>query len=386
MGKCNGERDEGGASGSDASFGAASSKQPQPRDAASMLAARCRRPSKLRVGSLFASNVLLPMHSLRMCRMQPSRHFSSSSSDIAQAAVEHVHKVGDFAAAGLVNSLLPTDLVRAAIEQLHCSAGLSWCASVALMAVALKLLTLPLNVMSMRNAQRLAPRQREIVQLTGEMRDLQRVGDAAAATERSQRIRAVYAEIGASPLTPLWLATAPLPAYIAVFVAMRGITTAALPALVTGGTLWFANLNAPDPLLLLPALCSAATFANVAMNQSNAALNRTQTTLVRLLALSSFPFIAAMPSLISFYFFTLNGLTFVQNVALKQRRVRKWLGLTLVEAQRHSPAAEANAFSTAFPQQLLSTRLPSAADVDFAHLRRLHAAHTVPKRKQESGT
>ena len=91
-----------------------------------------------------------------------------------------------------------------------------------------------------------------------------------------------------------------------------------------GGALWFSNLLAPDPLLILPFMLSATIFANIALSQRQAAMQGLEpskfgtrvTRVFQLVALAAGPATLQVPSAILVYWISSTTLAIAQNAII----------------------------------------------------------------------
>ncbi|KAJ1559042.1 Cytochrome c oxidase assembly protein cox18, mitochondrial, partial [Cladochytrium tenue] len=94
------------------------------------------------------------------------------------------------------------------------------------------------------------------------------------------------------------------------------------PGLDDGGILWFVDLTAPDPTLLLPVAIGIANWANIEMNMAavkNPTLRqRALKHVFQLLALVAVPIATQVPSIISVYWLTSAGYSLVQNALIRK--------------------------------------------------------------------
>lgn len=137
------------------------------------------------------------------------------------------------------------------IEHIHVYAGTPWYVSIALAALAVRVVLFKPFISAADNAARMQAVKPITDPLTKEMMatrvrgDEPRVLELRAEIQRIQRRAGIKLTRGLVPMLQIF------PGY-GTFVLLRAMAKVPVPGLETGGALWFHNLTIPDPYYILP--------------------------------------------------------------------------------------------------------------------------------------
>ncbi|EPQ67752.1 hypothetical protein BGT96224_4451 [Blumeria graminis f. sp. tritici 96224] len=152
----------------------------------------------------------------------------------------------------------PTSVMEYAIEHLHVYMGGPWWLTITAAAILTRAALFMPYVSAADNAARLAVVSPITKPIMTKMVAAQKAGDQIAFLQYKQEQSLIHRRAGIKA----WKAGIPLIQMVLGFGTFRllnGMAKLPVPGLETGGTLWFANLAAPDPLYLLP-MATAATL------------------------------------------------------------------------------------------------------------------------------
>jgi inner membrane protein COX18 len=230
------------------------------------------------------------------------------------------------------------------LEGLHSYTGLPWAYTLPLAALAIRTtFILPLSVYSRRMAQKqvalspiLQSWQHVIKKET--MREVGHLGPVVAHEKLMWKIREKRSEIYKRWGCPLWKNFLPLiqlPIWLTVIETVRAMCGTGMGLLgsiiwsdkagaatwvakemsfATEGALWFSNLMAPDPQLLLPFMLSGAIFLNLwgTTGPNQAAWQRRLSNSLKIVALAIGPLTLHVPSAMLVYWISSSLLAWVQ--------------------------------------------------------------------------
>ena len=94
----------------------------------------------------------------------------------------------------------PTGLIQQTLELIHVSSNVSWCASIAILTVIIRLVCLPLIVKAQANTAKLNNIKPQIEEVQAQLRELANSYDAAAKATASLRLKQLYQEHGCHPV------------------------------------------------------------------------------------------------------------------------------------------------------------------------------------------
>ena len=160
--------------------------------------------------------------------------------------------------------------IVAEAAQLMCAAQdathLPWWATITTTTIAARLALTPTTILARRAGRRLAvaaPHARRLTQLAVESIKANPAGRVEAARLYATGLHGLLKLHRANPLLVALPPVATLPTLVTLALAVRELPAAAGGAYAAGGALWFPNLAASDPTLVLPALAVGAAYANL---------------------------------------------------------------------------------------------------------------------------
>lgn len=198
--------------------------------------------------------------------------------------------------------------------------------------VAFRALLFPLFVKAQSNSSRMAHMQPELKVMKDE---LEKAGKNIDQQTQIRYQRGVTALFRKYQCNPMWSLAAPLasaPLFMSMFFAMRNAPEHFPALLSAGGMLWFPDLTAPDPYMIMPVL-SAATFLAMTevgkeqMMATDPARGQMMVNVFRGLAIIMVPITMNFNAATFCYWSVNNSWSFFQAVLLKQPLVRKHFGI-----------------------------------------------------------
>lgn len=160
--------------------------------------------------------------------------------------------------------------IVAEAAQLMCAAQdmtqLPWWATITTTTIAARLALTPTTILARRAGRRLAvaaPHARRLTQLAVESIKANPAGRVEAARLYATGLHGLLKLHRANPLLVALPPVATLPTLVTLALAVRELPAAAGGAYAAGGALWFPDLAASDPTLVLPALAVGAAYANL---------------------------------------------------------------------------------------------------------------------------
>lgn len=199
----------------------------------------------------------------------------------------------------------------------HDSVGVDWWISIALLTIVVRTLLFPLTVKQVKSMRAMQDLKPEMDQLKAKYQNNRQ--------KQQEELMKLYQERGVNPLGGCLPLLVQMPIFLGLFYTLRkfggttGIvgvpdTQGTVPGFSSGGTLWFADLTAPDPLYLLPIL-SAVTML-VSMEITNKSMEPQQRWIMRILPVVFTVFTLNFPAGLLIYLVTTNLVTLVQNYAI----------------------------------------------------------------------
>lgn len=148
----------------------------------------------------------------------------------------------------------PTSMVEWFLEHIHVLTGAPWWASIAMTAIAFRLLMLKPYINAADNAAKMATVAPITKPLTAKMMALQSAGaDTTQIMAVRREMQIIHKRAGISIMKG-FIPLAQVPLGYGSFVLLRAMADLPVPGMETGGILWFQNLAVSDPIFLLPAI------------------------------------------------------------------------------------------------------------------------------------
>ncbi|KAJ3118957.1 Cytochrome c oxidase assembly protein cox18, mitochondrial [Phlyctochytrium bullatum] len=269
-----------------------------------------------------------------------TRRFSSSPSQAPSAPELPVDPI---ATASWFHA--PLEVVVSFFSALHDGLGLvppetvPWYAAIIAGTALLRLGTVPIAVIQRRRIARLVKAQSVVAAWEATLRR-QPPAPALNPAERAKKLQTqykakvaeVYRTYNCQPWKTFLLPWTQLPLFVAVSFGLRRMAAfpapfletppAPVPGFAEEGVLWFANLAAPDPTVLLPLAIGGMHLFNIEMNSSSVkkptARQRALKIVFQTLAVASVPIATQVPAGIALYWATSAAFSVVQNVVLNR--------------------------------------------------------------------
>lgn len=195
-----------------------------------------------------------------------------------------------------------TSVVAATLSALHSFSG-SWVASIALLAVLLKVIFFPTQLFAFRQQEKLLRIKPEL--------------DAIAEKHQKNPLR-IYQESASlkqrSGVKTAWTfvtSLAPLPIFFSVY---RVFAT--VPSIMIGGFAWIPSFAAPDPLYILPLIVAIAAFGQQTLFPAGG-VKPEMARVMRFMPVASLIFMVTLPSGLVLYYAVSGVLNLVSEYAIR---------------------------------------------------------------------
>ncbi len=180
-----------------------------------------------------------------------------AATDVATAFANEFH------AAGLPNAWAPASWAQYGLDYVTAHVGLPWWMAIIGMTVTIRLLLAPLVIKLQANNIRLANIQPQMQEMMKDVQAAKARGDMAEMSMAAKKVQGLMKTHDANPFKSIFVPFLQMPIFITIFFALRGMATAGLPSMATGGFGWVENLTLPDPYWALPITSALATLAVV---------------------------------------------------------------------------------------------------------------------------
>lgn len=202
-----------------------------------------------------------------------------------------------FADFGLGNVWSPSGLLQLGLEWVH-NLGLPWWATVVALTVTIRTLLFPIYLVSRRAMIKMQNNAPAIQELNDRFTRARAGGNALETALLANELSDLMKS--RSTWRAYLMMVTQMPTFITVFTALRGMSTAGVPTLQTGGLLWFQDLTVADPYFALPVLTGLTLLVTFELGAEGVRSSMMQGNFakwaMRVLALSVVPFTAYFPS------------------------------------------------------------------------------------------
>ncbi|EAQ86262.1 hypothetical protein CHGG_07515 [Chaetomium globosum CBS 148.51] len=239
-------------------------------------------------------------------------------------------QIGFLKTLGLEFGWGPTSLMQTVLESVYVYTGLPWWASIAMVAVGLRVALLKPTLDASENTvkyQKLL-KNPEYAAAMEDMKSLMITGNHMAGAQARAKVSLMNKEAGYS----LWKNFAPmlqLPLGYGMFRLIKGMSALPVPSFETGGILWFTDLTAADPLFIMPIVTGLVVMVGMRIPLPYMAPQQQQT--MKTMALVIMPLSTAvglfLPSGLTLYFLLSSVLHTFQTYMMHQHWFRRMVGL-----------------------------------------------------------
>ncbi|KAJ2558950.1 hypothetical protein EV175_000566 [Coemansia sp. RSA 1933] len=240
------------------------------------------------------------------------------------AVVEPAMKIGDLASHGLT-TMFPTQMVEYFLEIAHVSMGLPWWGTIMAVTVGLRLVLFPLSFYSQRDMVMVNNVRPDLERLRENLDRAQSRGDRVKSLQLSGEMSRFYKSRGIRPIRAMMGNLTMLPFMVLMFMALRDLAKIPITHMSTGGALWFVDLAAADPYLVLPVVsCLGMLGAMELQTKLNSAGPRSffQTNVMRLVSVIAIFFTYNFPSGLFVFWITNNVVSVVQSLVMNTKWFR----------------------------------------------------------------
>ncbi|KAL1841911.1 hypothetical protein VTJ49DRAFT_6433 [Mycothermus thermophilus] len=252
-------------------------------------------------------------------------------------------QIGFLKALGLDFGWGPTSLMQTVLESIYVYTGLPWWASIAAVALAVRLVLIKPQINASENAlryQKLSKDPRYIAAME-EMKYNMIAGNHLAAAQSRAKVQMMNKEGGYSMMKG-FIPLLQLPLGIGMFRLVKGMSALPVPSLETGGMLWFTDLTIADPYFILPV--ATGIMMSIGMRIPLPFMAEQQQKMMRMMSLVVIPLSTVvavfLPSGITWYFLVSAVLHTVQTWLMHQAWFRRLVGLRPLDV--HVPRGAAD--------------------------------------------
>lgn len=268
------------------------------------------------------------------------------------------------------------------IDFIHSTTGFNWWISIALTTLLIRSLTIPFLIDQIKATTKLSALRPRVEAIKEEMDSK---GTAEAYQDGQKRMKALFAEQGVTPFTPMKGLLIQGPVFVSFFLAIQNMAEK-VPSFTTGGAYWFLDLSTPDSLYILPVLTAATFLINVECNvqegmEGNPVVGPMKK-FSRVIAVLTVPFTMSFPKAIFCYWVTSNLFSLVYGLVIKRPEVKRALNIPEITVMP-SQSKPAFSFSEALKRFALNKQLPlSSAQLPKEEDRKVSPSSAISRRLQ----
>jgi len=200
--------------------------------------------------------------------------------------------------------------------------------SIVTLTLALRTLTLPIHIQTMKNAAKLAIARPEMEALSKKMQNMQNPTPEQQ-VKVSLEMQALMKKHGVNPIKNILYPFLQMPIFVSMFFGLKEMG-AHFPGFATGGFGPFTDLAAADPSYILPIATGVLFLGMVELGSPDmpeTAMSKNMKMFMRVMAITMPPLTYQFPSGVFIYWMTSNAFTLMQSLALKIPTVKAALGI-----------------------------------------------------------
>ena len=264
------------------------------------------------------------------------RHASTSSDETPttidyfenEEIIQEIASATDFASLGL-GGYTPSGIIQTILEALHNNVGLPWWVCIVCSTLVLRTALFPFTLRSMRSAQRMAVVQPELMEVMSKAKQANLRGDTMDGERYTQKYFGLLKKHDVTPLNQFINVLVQTPFFVSFFFALRGMYTAPVESLASGGVLWFPDLLIPDPFFILPLSTSITMFISMQVSEMRNAMATNALMKYGIVGISLliFPITMKFPAALTLYWFTSNIFTTFISLTITSNSISPYFGL-----------------------------------------------------------
>ena len=191
----------------------------------------------------------------------------------------------------------PVDLVITIIEGIHNYIDIPYWGAIAVFTVGMRIFLLPVALKGAQNANRMAHLKPEMERVQAAMKAAEGgMNDPRIQQRYQMEMKELFVKHKVNPMRALVMPFLQMPIFISAFMALRQFQDY-FPAFSTGGTLWFTDLTAADPYMILPVVnaLSFLLMIEIGADGMDSGMKSTFKNIMRGLGVVMVPLTMAMP-------------------------------------------------------------------------------------------
>ena len=221
----------------------------------------------------------------------------------------------------------PSHLVMQAIDGIHTFTGVPYWEAIVCFTLAFRVVVLPLSITTAQGSARMAAVRPHLQKLSDRIKSNPN-SDSRSTQQMALESRALMKQYKVNPFTALAMPFVQLPIFMSCFFGLQAMATH-FPGYATGGTLWFVDLSAADPYLILPAANALSFLLMIELGADGLQTGDQDTFkwVMRGLAVAMTPLTMSMSQGLFVYWSTNNVFSIAQALFLRNEAVRKYLDI-----------------------------------------------------------
>ncbi|KAI5799214.1 60Kd inner membrane protein-domain-containing protein, partial [Peziza echinospora] len=274
----------------------------------------------------------------------------SSLSEAQQSITDHVGYLSEL---GLNFGWGPTSCIQWLMEHVHVWTGTPWWASILLTTLVIRTIQLPGYIKLSDTAAKMKDIQPLVAPHFEKMKEAQKRGDMVQLQIERAEMGRLYTKAGVSKSWLMFPITQ-IPVFYGGYNLLHQMADLPVPGFVNGGILWFTDLSMRDPYLILPIMTSLNLAASSWLGGEGGAGSisyQMKMFLVFGLPIISFAFMWSWPAAMTMYFAFNAVFGLMQNLILRNPKVREAIGLYPLPKPAPKPPSALNVMTPALNGQ-----------------------------------
>lgn len=229
-----------------------------------------------------------------------------------------------FAELGL-NSWWPPGWIQWFMEFSHVSLGLPWWGTIVCTGVILRIVTIPLFILSQRAVAQNSHIMPKFMELQKKLNDAKFGGDWADQMRAQNKMAMYMKSTGYSPFATMKPTLFQAPIFMSVFLGIRKMVNLPVESMTHGGLFWFTNLTVSDPYYIFPLFNALSLLLQLELGvemMSASKMPTSQKWMMRCIPMVMFPFLCFQTTALCLYWSVSIWMAFLLKSGLRFEPVR----------------------------------------------------------------
>ncbi|KAJ6221187.1 hypothetical protein RDWZM_006999 [Blomia tropicalis] len=235
-----------------------------------------------------------------------------------------------------------------------------WWGAIAVGTVILRLTMFPFVISAQRTASKLNELLPQQAILKEKMNQARLIGDTMEFARLANESHTLFKRNNVNPIKSMLTPLTQVPLFLTFFLTLRRMANYPVESLKTGGFYWVTDLSIPDPMYVLPVVCSLTLWATLEISFKSGQ-NPNQTVIfkygARIIPILTLIFTYDFPAAIMTYWCTNNFLSVIQVTMLKQPKIREFFNIPPIKVNPSQLSVNKKSFKNHFKETMENAKI-----------------------------